>query len=85
MWRHDRLNTRFPPGGDRGCAENRRHDKGGGGEAPHWGDQGRPRDLMGGDEKEPVMAKTKGPMVTGRGDGACRGPEVGLISAWAGI
>lgn len=40
---------------------------------------------MGGDEEEPVVAKTKGTMVTGRGDGACRGPEVGLTSAWAGI
>ena len=40
---------------------------------------------MGSDVKELVVAKTKGTMVTGRGDGACRGPEVGLISAWAGI
>lgn len=40
---------------------------------------------MGGDVKELVVAKTKGTMVTGCGDGACQGPEVGLISAWAGI
>ena len=75
----------LPPRRGRGYAENRRCDKGGGGEALHWGDQGRPRDLMGGDEKKPVVAKTKGPMVTGHGDGTCRGPEVGLSSAWAGI
>lgn len=66
---------RFPPRGDKGCAENRRRI-GRWSEGTSLGRSGRLQVLMGGDEEEPVMAKTKGTMVTGRVGWRCRGPEV---------